>query len=239
MGDVNLDRLAGAYRHRPASAASLARAKDAGFGFESGAWVLDVGGGPGNHAAVWAGLGLRPVVLDPSVVMLSTVRDRGLVGVQARSRVLPFDSGCFGLVWFHLSIHYGDWRTAIDEAVRVLAEAGTVEIWTLGSDHHEQSLLAQWFPSVPEIEAGRFPQPESVATYLGHRVDAVQVSHHVEVVVRPAGTWLRAVEAGFISTLQLLPEDELANGIAAIRDAYSDPRKEISYQLRFTRIVGQ
>lgn len=239
MVDVNLDRLAHAYRHRPASAASLERAEATGYGLECGAWVLDAGGGPGNHASVWARLGLRPVVLDPSVVMLSTVRDRGLVGVQARSQTLPFNSGRFALVWFHLSIHYGDWRAAIDEAVRVLAEAGMVEIWTLGSDHHEQSLLAQWFPSVPDIEAGRFPQPESVAAYLGDRVDAVKVSHPVEVVVRPAGAWLSAVEAGFISTLQLLTDKERASGIAAIREAYPNPQKEISYQLRFTRIVGQ
>jgi hypothetical protein len=142
-------------------------------------------------------------------------------------------------VWFHLSIHYGDWQASIDEAVRVLAEGGRVEIWTLGSDHHEQSLLAQWFPSVPGIEVGRFPEPDSVAAYLGDRVEVAQVSNEVELVVRPVGEWVRAVEAGFISTLQLLAEEERADGILAIRETYSDPQEEISYQLRFTRIVGQ
>jgi SAM-dependent methyltransferase len=239
MGDVNLDHLARAYRHRPASAASLARAEAAGFGLERGARVLDVGGGPGNHSAVWGGRGLRPVVLDPSRVMLAAARDRDLTGVRALAQALPFNSGCFALVWFHLSIHYGEWQQSIDEAVRVLGEDGRVEIWTLGSDHHKQSLLAQWFPSVPSIESSRFPEPDSVAAYLGDRIEVAHVSHHVEVVVRPAGEWLRAVEAGFISTLQLLPEEERADGIAAIRKAYPDPQEEISYQLRFTRIVGQ
>jgi len=64
------------------------------------------------------------------------------------------------------------------------------------------------------------------------------VSHPIEVVVRPARDWLRAVEAGYISTLQLLPADERSAGIAAIREAHPDPGADISYQLRFTRIVG-
>ena len=239
MGDIDLDRLASAYRYRPASAASLERAEEAGLGLQRDSWVLDVGGGPGNHAGVWDGQGLRSVVLDPSSAMLSTVRARDLLGVQGRGQALPFCSGRFALVWLHLSIHYGDWRASIDEAVRVLDDAGTIEIWTLGPDHHEQSLLAQWFPSVLRIEAGRFPEPGSIADYLGDRVEAVRVSHPVEVVVRPAGAWLSAVEAGFISTLQLIPDEERAVGIAAIRETYSDPQEEISYQLRFTRIVGE
>ena len=239
MAEVNLDRLARAYQHRPASVASLARAEAAGFGLERGAWVLDVGGGPGNHAVVWGGQGIRAVVLDPSRVMLATARDRNLIAVRALAQALPFKSECFALVWFHLSIHYGDWQVSIDEAVRVLGEDGRVEIWTLGPDHHEQSLLAQWFPSVPSIESERFPEPESTAAYLEDRIDVVRVSHHVERVVRPSGEWLRAVEAGFISTLQLIPKDERAAGIAAFREAHPDARQPISYQLRFTRIVGQ
>lgn len=238
MDDVDLDDLARAYRFRPASIESLTRAERAGSALESGAWVLDVGGGPGNHAAVWFRQGLRPVVLDPSAVMLSSVRARALVGVRGRAQSLPFRSRQFALVWFHLSIHYGDWRAAIDEAVRVLGGRGSVEIWTLGSDHHEQSLLAQWFPSVPSIEKRRFPDPAVLAEYLGARVRSVDVSHPVESVVRPANDWLSAVEAGFISTLQLLPEDERTAGIAAIRDAHHESGGEISYRLRFTRIVG-
>lgn len=238
MHDIDLDDLARAYRFRPASFESRARAERAGSRLEPGAHVLDVGGGPGNHAAVWSQQGLRPVVLDPSAVMLSTVHDRGLLGVRGRAQSLPFRSRRFALVWSHLSIHYGDWERAVREAVRVLDEGGTVEIWTLGSDHHEQSLLARWFPSVPSIEASRFPDPTLVAEFLGTRVPSVDVSHPIEVVDRLASDWLRAVEAGFISTLQLLPEDERSAGIAAIRDAHLEPDAHVRYQLRFTRIVG-
>lgn len=238
MAEVDLDRLAAGYRYRPASVASLERAEAAGSGLEPGAWALDVGGGPGNHSAVWNRQGLNALVLDPSPAMLTYGSRRGLRGVRGLAQAMPFHSGRFALVWFHLSIHYGDWRAAIDEAVRVLDDRGRIEIWTLGPDHHERSLLAQWFPSVERIDIDRFPPPDAVASYLAEQGSAVCVTHPVEDVVRPAGSWLQAVEAGFISTLQLLPQDERAAGIAAFRRAHPDAEEEISYALRFTRIVG-
>lgn len=239
MAEVDLDRLATAYRHRPVSVASLERAEEAGSSLERGAWVLDVGGGPGNHSAVWDRQGLNAIVLDPSAAMLTYGTKRNLRGVRGRSQAMPFRSGQFALVWFHLSIHYGDWRSAIDESVRVLGDDGRVEVWTLGPDHHEHSMLARWFPSVERIDNGRFPPPEAVAAHLAQRVPMVSMTHPAERVSRAAGSWLAAVEAGFISTLQLLPDDERAAGIEAFRCAHPDLDAKIEYQLRFTRIVGQ
>ncbi len=239
MAEVDLDRLATAYRYRPASVASLERAEKAGSGLERGAWVLDVGGGPGNHSTVWTRQGLNAIVLDPSAAMLAYGTKRSLRGVRGRSQAMPFREGQFALVWFHLSIHYGDWRAAIDESVRVLGDDGRVEVWTLGPDHHERSMLARWFPSVERIDNERFPPPDAVADRLGQHVSMVTVTHPKEAVSRPAGSWLQAVEAGFISTLQLLPADERAAGIEAFRRAHPDPEAPIGYQLWFTRIVGQ
>ena len=238
MAEVDLDRLAAGYRHRPASAASLDRAAVAGSNLERGVWVLDVGGGPGNHAAVWHRQGLKPVVLDPSAAMLTHSRRRGLRGVRGMAQAMPFCSQRFALVWFHLSIHYGDWRTAIDESVRVLDDRGRIEIWTLGPDHHARSMLARWFPSVERIDSDRFPLPVLLEGFLAERVSSLSVTHPVEDVVRPAGSWLQAVEAGFISTLQLLPDGERTAGIEAFRRAHPDAEEEVAYSLRFTRIVG-
>jgi len=238
MAEVDLDRLAEGYRHRPASAASLERAEGAGSSLDQGAWVLDVGGGPGSHAVVWHRQGHKAVVLDPSAAMLAYGHQHGLLGVRGTAQAMPFRMHRFALVWFHLSIHYGDWRTAIDESIRVLGEDGTVEIWTLGPDHHERSMLARWFPSVAGIDSDRFPLPEALAGYLSGRVPDVSVTRRVEDVARPAGSWLQAVEAGFISTLQLLPDDERTAGIEAFRRAHPHSDEEIAYQLRFTRIVG-
>ena len=75
MAEVDLDRLAAGYRHRPPSRASLERARLAGEGLHSGSAILDVGGGPGHHAGVWRDLGHRPVVLDPAREMIRTAAD--------------------------------------------------------------------------------------------------------------------------------------------------------------------
>lgn len=238
MSSVDLDRLASAYAYRPPSDASLERAEKAGLLLDPGSRVLDVGGGPGNHSAVWNRQGLHPVLLDPSMTMLNGASERGIASVRATAQAMPFESGCFSLVWFHLSIHYGDWTASVDEALRVIDDGGRIEIWTLGADHYEHSFLTSWFPSVAIIDAGRFPDPGALAGYLKERACTVSVTHPVETVVKTAGEWIPAIEAGFVSTLQLLSNEERDHGIEAIRRRYPDPEEQIAYELRFTRIVS-
>lgn len=238
MGDVDLERLAGAYALRPASRASTERAAAAGSRLETGSWILDVGGGPGRHSAIWRNQGHRPIVVDPSWGMLTTAVQRGVFGVRGIAQAQPFTSRRFALVWFHLSIHYGDWRASIGEAARLVADRGRVEIWTLGPNHHRQSMLSKWFPSIAGLDARRFPDPDRVAELLAARFPSVSVTNPVETVVRAAGTWIPAVEAGFVSTLHLLSDEERTTGIRAIKARYPDPSEEIAYELRFTRIVA-
>ncbi|MFV9671733.1 MAG: class I SAM-dependent methyltransferase [Acidimicrobiia bacterium] len=238
MSDVDLDRLAVAYAHRPPSDASIERAEQAGLLLAPGARVLDVGGGPGNHSAVWQQQGHHPVLLDPSRTMVTGARDRGLTGVRATAQAMPFRSRSFALVWSHLSIHYGDWESSVGEALRVADEGGRIEIWTLGADHYEHSFLTSWFPSIAIIDAGRFPDPDLVMGYLRDRVQSISVTNPIETVVKTAGAWIPAIEAGFVSTLQLLSNEERARGIQAIRQRYPDPAEQIAYELRFTRIVA-
>jgi len=236
MRDVDLDRLADGYAHRPPSRATLQRAATAGETLPPGSRILDVGGGPGDHAAVWAGQGHHPVVLDPSAGMLDRASGRRLAAVRGRSGAMPFRTMTFDLVWFHLSIHYGDWRAAVDEALRVAAASGRIEIWTLGPDHFARSGLARWFPSIPEIDGARFPDPGAIVDHLERRGAAPATDTEIERVVTTAGAWLPAIEAGFVSTLQLLPADEREAGIAALRRRYPDPGEEVTYELRYTRI---
>lgn len=238
MSDVDLDRLAVAYAYRPPSEASIERAERAGLLLAPGVRVLDVGGGPGNHSAVWQQQGHHPVLLDPSTTMLIGARDRELTGVRATAQTMPFQPGSFALVWFHLSIHYGDWKRSVDEALRVVDDGGRIEVWTLGADHYEHSFLTSWFPSIAVIDAGRFPDPGRLTGYLGDRVKSISVTHPIETVVKTAGAWIPAIEAGFVSTLQLLSNEERARGIQAIRRRYPDPAEQIAYELRFTRIVA-
>ena len=237
--DVDLGRLAEGYRHRPPSDASLARARLAGSELAPGSMILDVGGGPGHHAAVWSEQRHLPIVLDSASEMTRPARNRSIVVVHGLSQALPFGDERFDLAWFHLSIHYGDWRAALDEALRVTKQNGRIEIWTLAADHHATSLLAQWFPAVVEIDRARFPAGADVEAHLAGHGATVHRSHEIEQRTRTVGEWITAVEAGFVSTLQFVSDGELAAGLAGFRRAYPDPSANIAYEMRFDRVVAR
>ena len=237
--DVDLAALAAAYEHRPLSAPGRGRAMRAIADLPSSSRVLDIGGGPGAHAALWAAEGHVAVVVDPSRDMLAAAAARaGVVPVRATAQRLPFHDAVFALAYFHLSIHYGEWRAALDEALRVLGPDGVLWIWTLGPDHHANNMLQRWFPSVEAIDRNRFPEPDELAAHLRTRAH-VTVGHVVEPRMRRAGEWVRAVEAGFVSTLQFVPAAELAAGLAAFRRVHPDPDETIEYELRWTWLVAR
>lgn len=235
--DIDLEALAQAYGHRPLSAAGRRRAERAVFELPPRSWTLDVGGGPGAHAAVWTELGYRGVVLDPGAAMTATAVNAGVLAVRGIAQQMPLRSGVFHLAYFHLSIHYGDWRAALDEARRVLHQDGRLWIWTLGAHHHEASFLARWFPAIETLDRDRFPDPDAVAAYLARRGGEVETGREIEVKTRPAGEWAAAVEAGFVSTLQLLTPDELATGLDAFRSAHPDPSAMVEYSMYWTWLI--
>lgn len=237
--EVDLAALATGYRHRPPSSASLQRARATGSELPSGSRILDVGGGHGHHASVWADQGHWPIVVDPASEMIRPARERHIAVVLGVSQALPFADGAFDLAWFHLSIHYGDWRTAVDEARRATRSGGRIEIWTLATDHHDTSLLARWFPSVAAIDASRFPDGAELESFLAAKGSSVERSQVIEERMRSAGAWAEAVDAGFVSTLQLLDDAERAEGMEAFRLAHPDPDEEITYELRLDRVVAQ
>jgi len=233
---VDLERLAAGYRHRPASSAGLARAKRAAeaAGVGLGDVAIDVGGGPGEHCAVWGRARAFGILVDPSHGMTQMgMRRPGVSAIRAQSQHLPIANGVARLVYFHLSIHYGDWRRAVEEARRVLGPNGECWIWTMGETHHRQSFLARWFPSVGDIDAARFPDPKRIVHFMKERWTRVETGQEVEPRVTRSGTWRSAVEARFVSTLQLVPEDEFRRGLAAYDEAHPDPEELVAYRLTF------
>ena len=233
---VDLEDLAAGYAHRPASDAAKARARRAAESADvgPGELALDIGGGRGAHAAVWVTRGALAVVVDPSQGMTAAAAKRpGLTAVRAEGQLLPFRTDAARLCYFHLSIHYGDWRKALDEVARVLGPGGECWIWTMGEEHHRNSFLARWFPSVGDIDTERFPDPGRVAEYLARMGADVAVGREVENKVVPARQWRAAAEARFVSTLQLLSDDEFRAGLAAYDNTYPDPDQPVRYVLTF------
>ena len=235
MVDIDLDDLGRAYRLRPMSEAARSRAIESAG--DCLGVLLDVGGGTGGHAASWLGPHQTPVVVDPSPVMLkSVIQHNGVAVVQARSQRLPFADDVAQLAYFHLSIHYGDWRAAIREANRVVSPGGRIEIWTMGPDAIEHSSLGRWFPRIIEIDTQRFPDPVAIVDFCESRDLYVELTKSSESIVRTAGDWSKAVRGRFVSTLQLLDDSEIDRGLARFSAEYPNPDSLYRYDLRLTRI---
>jgi SAM-dependent methyltransferase len=202
--------------------------------------AVDVGGGRGDHAAVFSAMGARAVVVDRSPAMARAALDRGVAALVGDGRHLPLGSGVADLVYFHVSLHYGGWEGMLAEASRVAKPGGMVAAWTFAADHFRHSLLARWFPSIVPLDEARFPHPDLVEARmwaLGLR--GVHQVAETETVSREVGDWEAAVRAGFVSTLQLLPAGELDGGLARLREEHPDPAEVLLYRLWYRGIAGR
>jgi ubiquinone/menaquinone biosynthesis C-methylase UbiE len=235
MAEIDLDDLADAYRLRPMSNAARERAAVSARGCIG--VLLDVGGGNGGHAAAWQGSDRYPIVIDPSSAMLERARgDHGVAVVRARSQDVPLHDDVASLAYFHLSIHYGDWVTALDEAFRVVAPGGRIEIWTMSHESIQRSSLGRWFPRVVELDSARFPDPELLAAQCSLLGATVTVTTGSEFIVRRAEDWIDAVRGRFVSTLQLLTDSEIDDGLKRFLAEYSNADEPYRYELCLTRI---
>lgn len=236
MDEVDLTRLAAGYQYRPISDAAVQRAKEAVVLHGSGVRVaLDVGGGRGSHAEQWVGAVALPMVLDPSVAMLSHV-PTSVQRICGRGQAIPLDDATVDVVYFHLSIHYGNWRTALDEARRVLTPAGQGRVYTLGSRHHRRSFLNRWFPSVGPLDAERFPDTSDIVTYLEMTGCDVAATAVDETIRTTPSRFRRSVRAGYVSSLQFVSGSEMERGLAAFDREYGN-RDTVEYVLALDRIA--
>lgn len=210
-------------------------------GLPPGFRVLDAGGGAGRHAAVMAERGYRPVVLDLVAAQLTTAAGRrGVVAVQGRTQLMPFRNDSFGLVYFHLSLHYGDYRVALREGARVLAPGGTLWVWTFPRSYLETSFMARWFPAVRRRDLERFPAIAAVESELvALRLEPLEAAEATETSRRPAGEWVAAVQAGFVSTLHLLPPEEVAAGLERFVAAHPDPDEVLVTTLHYRGVAAR
>lgn len=235
MDDVDLEELARAYRFRPISKTASDRARRAAS--EALDPLLDIGGGNGSHASVWAAQGRRAMVLDLSTEMTmqaSVLRNVDVVRGDAHR--LPFRDDSIGLAYFHMSIHYGDWRETLTEAGRVVRGGGIIDVWTFSPQDIERSPLGSWFPTVTEIDTVRFPSPVDLAAHLSTIGTETTVDSEDEPTMRTAKDWIESVRARFVSTLQFVPSEELEAGIARFMQAYPNDDDVYESHVHFTRV---
>jgi SAM-dependent methyltransferase len=201
---------------------------------------VDVGGGRGDHAAVFATTGALGLVVDRSPAMARATREQGVAALVGDGRGLPLADQTADLVYFHVSLHYGGWEKMLAEAARVLRPGGLVAVWTFARDHFRHSLLARWFPSVAPLDEARFPDPDLlVARMWALGLEGVTHVAETESVARRVDDWVAAVRAGFVSTLHLLDPAELEAGLARFREEHPDPDEVLHYRLWYRGVSGR
>jgi SAM-dependent methyltransferase len=188
----------------------------------AGRRVVDVGCGTGSVALALAELGSRVWGVDPADEMLAVARSRvgRAVGLKrGRAEALPFKDGWFERAVLRLVVHLVDRSRALPELARVLAPTGRVVIATFDLAHFHGFWLNRFFPAIERIDAARFPDPATVADELEA---AGFTGVRVECLVQPdslsRSEALDRIRGRYISTLQLLSEEELSEGTARAED---------------------
>jgi SAM-dependent methyltransferase len=182
--------------------------------------LLDVGCGTGRFTVLAAGrLGGRVWGVDPSEAMLAQARAQpggARVGwKRAAAERLPFRDAWFDGVHLHLVLHVLDDRAAgLTELARVLAPGGRLVAVTFRPEHFTGFYLNRYFPSIPAIDAARFPDPDALLAQLaGAGFADVRLIPLDQPVQPDPDALLERVRGRYISTLHLLDEAEYTAGV--------------------------
>jgi ubiquinone/menaquinone biosynthesis C-methylase UbiE len=179
--------------------------------------VLDIGCGTGRLVDVLARRGLRAWGVDPSAEMLAEARGCRPPGggfKQARAERLPFKDAWFDGAVLRQVVQHLELDAAFGEAARVLRAGGRLAIATFHPDHFDTVWVARLIPRVAAIDRERFPGPERLAGALRTAGFAEPEARRLrQTVTRTREEALEQLRGRFISTLHLLSEDELAEGV--------------------------
>jgi SAM-dependent methyltransferase len=246
---IDYDRISGRYdcsrSFGPEFARELAAVLPAGFVPRA---ALEVGCGTGNAtaclAAAWPGT--RLVGLDLSAGMLRRARAKlgALPLVRADACRLPLAPRSFDLVAGVYVLHHlespGDFYA---EAARTLRPGGCLVLLTAAHAQIRAHFLGDFFPSFAAVDCARFPDLPAVEEGL------------VAAGLRPAGrrevavaeyavdeTYLARVRDRHISTLELVPEAEFADGLerltAWVRERAAAGQPPVRHTARGTLVAA-
>jgi SAM-dependent methyltransferase len=207
--------------------------------------LLDVGTGTGRLANAAADrFGLRAWGIDSSEPMIEQARASAARRVAFRvasADALPFRDGWFDAVTMRLVVHaLGDRRAnALRESARVLAPGGRLFIWTFAPEHFTGHHLVPYLPDLPAVDLARFP----AADVLEGELRAAGFDDVAQHVLVQDGTVSRRdaaerVRGGYISTVHLLPDDEVAAAVARLEREAEAGEPDLATRLDWRLLVA-
>jgi SAM-dependent methyltransferase len=207
--------------------------------------LLDVGCGTGRLAIAAAErFGVRAWGVDSSRAMIERARAQAARRVAFRvaaADALPFRGDWFDAVVMRLVVHTlgGTRGAAFHEAARVLTSRGRLYIWTFAPAHFTGFYLAPYLPSLPAVDLARFPDPDELVDELraGGFTDVTQQTLVQTGRVSRAEAAVR-VRGGYISTVHLLPGDEVASAVARLEAEAEAGEPDLETRLDWRLIVG-
>jgi ubiquinone/menaquinone biosynthesis C-methylase UbiE len=195
--------------------------------------VVEIGCGTGRLTlplGLAVGAGVRVVGVDPEERMLEVARRKDVAGRvmwrRGTAYRLPLEDGSAKLALMVMVVHLLRRRlSAFREARRVLRGGGRLSLWTFTPDHVAGFYLNEYFPSIPVIDAVRFPKVAVLEREL-ERAGFRRVS----VEVRTEGSELDLadvvdrVRGRYISTLSLLQPVEYRQGLQRLEEMLAERR---------------
>lgn len=220
---IDYDEIAHHYEKHRSGGEEIARGLAALARVSADSAVLDVGCGTGAAAGAFQKLtGAAVWGVDRSAEMLRCARQKSpsVTYVRADAHRLPFRDGIFDFAYAVLVMHHlEDVRGALREVYRVM-RSGRVAILTCSHDWIRRHPMNRFFPSFASIDLARFPPIKSVREWLRDAGFRKIETHQVETEPYIADTeYVSKVADKWVSTLQLLPDDEFQKGLERLRNA--------------------
>jgi ubiquinone/menaquinone biosynthesis C-methylase UbiE len=191
--------------------------------------VLDVGAGPGGFVASLADWFAAPVVaIEPSAAMRDEARAAGIIPrwpyVAAWTEALPLRPASVDLAWLSTMIHHcHDRSAAIAELRRVVRPGGRVLVRGFFGDMAPSGMFS-YFPGM-DRSAATFPTTAAITAAFEATGFTAAAVHDVIEPWRPTlDDWIAQVQRlhHVDSALRPLDDDEIAEGIRRVTDAYRD-----------------
>jgi ubiquinone/menaquinone biosynthesis C-methylase UbiE len=196
--------------------------------------VVDVGSGTGRFTPELAKRFGGPVVgVEPAAKMrgvaVESAADPSVTYLEGRAERLPLADGSCDLAFLLFVIHHvADRDAAAAELARVLRPGGTVHVRTQFGDRLRDVSWRSYFPRALEIERSTFPTfDDTVAPFTRAGFVVVALDEVEFEIASSIAAHLERLRCRAISTLELLSEEEIEQGFAAMERVAADDARPV------------